>query len=232
MKPVGWGWVHGLLTWFVVVTLYAAPEGGTILGSVSFRGTPPAAQLLEVTKDQVVCGKTRSWMPVHVNPANQGLQSAIVSVKALDSSLPSISKSTRLLSNTECRFSPHVSAAKVGDRLEVHNQDPILHNTHISRNKRTFLNVAQLPGSRPIPKTIKQIGEYGIRCDKHKFMGGVLKVFSHGYFMVTDALGTFELPPLPPGTYTLQVWHETLGELEKEVHVPASGTITVKFEYS
>ena len=219
-----------IVFWTVGVVQANQPDG-KVIGSVSFLGSIPEEEILEVSRDRAVCGESRSFLPIRVNPANQGLHHALVSIKA--SSLPErqFPAKSHLLVNKECRFSPHVSAAQVGDKLEVHNRDPILHNTHISRKKRTFLNVAQLPGSRPIPKIIKQEGEYAIQCDKHKFMKGILQVFSHPYFMVTDQLGTFELPPLPGGTYTLQVWHERLGVLEKEIQVPAAETVTVKFEY-
>ncbi len=229
------------LGWWAMLTFYsvfgvvgmaqANQPYGKVMGSVSFLGSIPEEEILEVSRDQAVCGESRSFLPIRVNPANQGLHQALVSIKGSTFPSTQASAQSRLLANSECRFSPHVSAAQVGDRLEVHNRDPILHNTHISRNKRTFLNVAQLPGSRPIPKVIKQEGSYSIQCDKHKFMRGILQVFSHPYFMVTDSLGTFELPPLPAGKYTLQVWHERLGVLEEDIQVPPTGTVTVKFDY-
>lgn len=63
-------------------------------------------------------------------------------------------------------------------------------------------------------------------------MAGSLLVFDHPYFAVTDEFGVFHLPRLPAGTYTIVVWHETLGSLEQEVTVPSQGTVTVNFDYS
>ena len=34
---------------------------------------------------------------------------------------------------------------------------------------------------------------------------------NHPFFAVTGADGTFSLPGLPPGTYTVEVWHEAGG---------------------
>jgi hypothetical protein len=48
---------------------------------------------------------------------------------------------------------------------------------------------------------------------------------------VTDQLGYFQLPALPAETYTIAVWHETLGSLEQEVAVPYHGSVTINFDY-
>ena len=36
-------------------------------------------------------------------------------------------------------------------------------------------------------------------------------VLDHPFFAVTDDDGTFTIPNLPPGKYTLEAWHEELG---------------------
>ena len=51
------------------------------------------------------------------------------------------------------------------------------------------------------------------------------------YFAVTDADGTFAIAKVPPGDYTLAVWHEKLGEQKQQIHVDASGSVTVDFAY-
>lgn len=70
-----------------------------------------------------------------------------------------------------------------------------------------------------------------VQVNKHTFMTGALQVFDHPYFAVTDEFGVFQLPPLPAGSYTVVVWHETLGSLEQEITVPTQGTITIDFDY-
>ena len=62
-------------------------------------------------------------------------------------------------------------------------------------------------------------------------MAGSLQVFDHPYFAVTDEQGNFQLPSLPAGTYTITVWHETLGSLEQEIVVPSHGLVTINFAY-
>jgi hypothetical protein len=41
------------------------------------------------------------------------------------------------------------------------------------------------------------------------------------YFAVTDENGNFTIADVPPGSYTLAVWHERLGEKSQPVTVAA-----------
>lgn len=211
--------------------VFAVEEGSNVTGTVSFRGTLPAARTMLVTENAEVCGKEVLIQTVQVDVHTSGLRQVVVSVSHVPSSTTEMSLPNRIVMNTNCAFVPRVGAARLGDTLEVHNRDPILHNTHVKIGKKTFLNVAQLAGSRPIPKTLRRTGLHTFRCDKHTFMAGSHLVFDHPYFAVTDEFGVFHLPQLPAGTYTVVVWHETLGSLEQEVIVPSQGTVTINFDY-
>ena len=52
---------------------------------------------------------------------------------------------------------------------------------------------------------------FRIKCDVHPWMSSYVAVFNHPYFAVTGPDGTFEIPGLPAGTYTIEAWHERLG---------------------
>ena len=47
---------------------------------------------------------------------------------------------------------------------------------------------------------------------------------------MTDASGRFEPDQVPPGTYTIAVWHELLGGREQKVTVAPGQTTTVDLE--
>lgn len=210
---------------------FAAEGGAQVKGVVSFRGIVPVAESMQVTADAAFCGKEVQVQPVQVNAETLGLRQVVVSIQGLTTLSADDRGSTRVIVNTKCAFSPRVSAGRVGETLEIQNLDPILHNTHVVAGKKTIVNVAQVTGSRPIPKTLKRAGLYAFRCDKHTFMSGAFKVFDHPYFTVTDEFGAFQLPRLPAGSYILEVWHETLGSVEQEITVPSEGTVTLKIEY-
>ncbi len=228
---------HGMAIFLLVLLsqtgiVLAVEEGSNVTGIVSFHGTLPVAKTMPVTENAEICGKDVQIQTVQVDAQTSGLRQVVVSVNHVLSPTTDMPLPKRIVVNTNCAFVPRVGAARLGDTLEVQNLDPILHNTHVKIGQKTFLNVAQLAGSRPIPKTLRRTGLHTFRCDKHTFMVGSLLVFDHPYFAVTDEFGVFHLPRLPAGTYTVVVWHETLGSLEQEVIVPLQGTVTINFDYS
>jgi hypothetical protein len=57
----------------------------------------------------------------------------------------------------------------------------------------------------------------------------VVVVADHPFYAVTGEQGDFLLENVPPGRYTLQVWHESLGTVQRDVAVNGSvATITVE----
>ena len=54
------------------------------------------------------------------------------------------------------------------------------------------------------------------KCDVHPWMAAYVGVVAHPYFAVTDAYGAFDIKGLPPGTYTLEAWHETLRHADSD----------------
>jgi hypothetical protein len=47
---------------------------------------------------------------------------------------------------------------------------------------------------------------------------------------VTKADGGFSFDNLPPGSYRLQIWHETLGTAARDVNVAEKGNAEVNVE--
>jgi hypothetical protein len=71
-----------------------------------------------------------------------------------------------------------------------------------------------------------------LKCDIHNWMNAYVAIVSNPYFAVSDTTGTFQIDKVPPGTYTLQAWHERFGVLTKSVSVKAGAVATVEFTYT
>jgi hypothetical protein len=56
-------------------------------------------------------------------------------------------------------------------------------------------------------------------------------VVTEGPSAVSGDDGTFAVRGLPPGDYTVRVWHERLGEQSARVTVPARGAARLDFRY-
>ena len=70
-----------------------------------------------------------------------------------------------------------------------------------------------------------------VKCNVHQWMHAWIGVVENPYFAVTGSDGAFDLKNLPPGDYTIAVWHETLGQQTKQVHVAASQPVAIDFTY-
>ncbi|HCH37937.1 MAG TPA: hypothetical protein DEU67_07945, partial [Acidobacteria bacterium] len=55
----------------------------------------------------------------------------------------------------------------------------------------------------------------------------------HPFHAVTDATGTFRINNIPPGDYTLEFWHERLGQVHRSIRIePAQTTeVTLSYDY-
>ncbi len=137
------------------------------------------------------------------------------------------------LDQVGCVYTPHVLGLRSGQELKVLNSDPTTHNINPSPQNNRNWNISQGPGTAPQIKTFaRQEVMIPVKCNVHPWMRSYIGVVNHPYFDVTGADGTFELKDLPPGDYTVQVWHERLGTQEMQVSVAASESKTLDFSYS
>jgi plastocyanin len=213
-----------------------AVSGATVHGRVAFTGPLPRPEALPVHRDSKFCGETMPNEALVVDTATRGLMSVLITIEGVERGKPTNPQSMELtlgFQNKTCRFFPRATAAVVASTLEIQNNDPILHNTHVRKENRfgpTVLNVAQPAGTKPIRKTLRETGLLDIRCDAHPFMHSMVLVSEHPYFAVTDSAGAFAITQVPPGTYRLRLWHETLGSREKVITVPTAGSLSVELE--
>jgi plastocyanin len=211
-------------------------DGVTVQGRVKLSGLPKDHVPIPVYRDGDYCGETIPSETAAVDSSTRGFGNAIVSLVGVERGKPLTSSGSPLILEIEskkCRFSPHVSAAAVGTTLEIRNHDPILHNLHVRRDTRfgpTVLNVIQPAGTRSVQKPFSEAGFLDVRCDVHAFMSAFIHVFDHPYFATTDSTGSFAMTKVPPGRYTLRIWHEQFGTRERTITVPPGEHVTFEME--
>jgi hypothetical protein len=69
-------------------------------------------------------------------------------------------------------------------------------------------------------------------CNVHGWMAAWVGVVAHPYYAVTDETGAFELKGVPPGTYTIEAWHEKFGVQTATVTVAPSQQQTTTFTFT
>jgi plastocyanin len=137
-----------------------------------------------------------------------------------------------VLDNKACAFVPRVQTLTVGQTLELRNSDPILHDAHaLLPSFDTLFNLG-LPEWRQVRHTMQETGRIVVDCNVlHTWMRAYLIVTEHPYTAVTDAAGRFSLDQVPAGEYTLQLWHERLGEMVQAVSVGENQELSLTLEY-
>jgi plastocyanin len=119
-----------------------------------------------------------------------------------------------------CRYHPHVFGARVGQPLEILNSDPTLHNIHaLPKGNAEFNNGQPIQGMKTTHTFTQKEVMVPFKCDVHGWMNAYVGVLDHPYFAVTKEDGMFDLSGLPPGTYTVEAWHEKLGTTTQSVTI-------------
>ena len=233
-------------------------DGGTIRGTVKLVGRAANAGELSVTKDEKICGRKKP-SPRLVVGKNNGVGNAIVYLEDISRGKKFNGDRIVSLEQRKCEYLPHVVLLPLRGELEIVNDDKILHNVHAydtDAEMKTLFNIAQpIKGQRtPIKQTPKKkAGLVLTTCDAgHPWMSAHIMYTGHPYYTVTDANGNFVLNDVPPGSYTLKMWHEgvtvTKTEMEngkvkkytfeepyeivQQITVPSHGTATTDFELS
>ena len=212
--------VSGAAMWLAATA--GAQGGGTIEADVKYNGAP-VVEKLKVNKDTEKCG-TEAMIEKVVVGGNKGLANAVVSVPGAKGA----TAAKGVLDQHGCKFVPHVVVMQPGE-LEVKNSDDILHNLHTYSTANPSINKAQPKFKKTMTEKLEKPEFVKVTCDVHSWMLGWVAVVP-GPAGVTNADGVVKIENVPAGKQKVEVWHETLGKMEKEVDVKAGGVTKVSFE--
>ena len=213
----------------------AKPQGPVpaLSGVVRFEGTAPAAKEIDKSTDPN-CGANTKDAAVSV----QDGKLANVVVRVMGAPVPAgANKGGQVVvEQKQCEYTPRVSVAMDGQQVVVKNADGTLHNVHAysqgNGTKKTRFNKAQTPGSAPIAQAYdSDEGVLSLKCDIHPWMQAWVVPVDNPYYAVTGPDGSFTIKDLPPGTYTVEAWHESLGTRTQKVTVPAGGGAKADFSF-
>jgi plastocyanin len=201
-----------------------AQQTGTINGVVTTRAAAPRP--LRVTFDQRVCGDEVPDESIVVS-ATGGVAHAVVTVAGVRAAqAPAGVK----VMNEKCRFTPRVQIARPNATVTTGSADPVLHTTNaVMDDGKGLFNVAVPVPGLEIAKPLNGPGLVRVLCNTHPWMRGYI-VVTEDMAAVTSADGSFTLRDVPPGTYELRVWHESLKAAPQTVTVTAGRGATVNFE--
>ena len=114
------------------------------------------------------------------------------------------------------KFTPHVLGIPVGTTVDFPNFDPIFHNAFSNYSGQVFDVSLYPPGSSRSVRFTRP-GVVRVFCNIHANMSAVIVVSGTPWITTSATSGSFELAGVPPGEYTLHIFHEraTTATLEK-----------------
>lgn len=205
-------------------------DGGVIKGRITFQGKPPTPAKIAVTKDPEVCGRDKTASSLLVGPDN-GIQNVVVRLLGIQRGRKLPEPADVTFDQKDCEFVPHVLLFPAGSRVRIRNGDGILHNITINAETNPTFTVAQPKFRRVVEKKIEHPEmPIRVRCDVHSWMNAWWISQEHPYYALTNDTGAFTLGDVPPGDYTIEAWHETLGKVTTQVAVAPEDVVQVTLE--
>jgi len=204
----------------------AHAEWGTLKGKFVYDGTPPSAGKIDVTKDVEVCGKHPLVDESLIVDPNGGIANCIVwlmpkkdedgkTVKIpVNPSYEGSAEKTVVYDNKGCRFEPHILAVWTSQKLEIHNSDPLSHNSNMAPLGGDAINPL-LPANGAVEYKFAKapVVPTPVTCNIHHWMKGYIVAKDNPYVAVSKPDGTFEIKDLPVGEWEFRAWQEKSGYL-------------------
>ena len=209
------------------------PQPGFVRGSVRIVGEiRPRRKLRNDSDPKCAALQPGALLSEEIVADESGrVQGAFVYVSdGLQGPVPPAPRTPVFLDQVGCRFTPHVLGVRVGQPLVTLNSDDLLHNVHSLPFDNKEFNVGlATAGQEHVTRFTRPEVMVKIKCDVHPWMTAWVGVLDHPYFTVTGEKGDYGIPKLPPGRYTIKIWHEKYADVTREVDVTANSDVVLDF---
>jgi plastocyanin len=203
-----------------------------ITGIVTLQGTPPPNPRINMGSDPYCMKLGAAPTPVFV-VSDGGLENVFVYVKdGLGTMKFPVPSTSVVLDQKGCTYTPRVLGIQVGQSLDIVNSDETLHNVHaLPMANREFNRGQPLQGMKFTTTFTAPEVMLPFKCDVHKWMTAWVGVVEHPFYAVSGTAGAFALAGLPPGTYTIEAWHEKLGAQTQQVTIGPKESKKISFVF-
>lgn len=210
-------------------------SAGSVSGTVKLDGAAPKPHRINMAAD-AYCNSQHAGGATDQEVVVDGsgdLANVVVYVKeGVANQNYNAPKEGATLDQKGCMYTPHVVALMAGQELVVINSDKTTHNIHPTPKVNRDWNKSQSAGQSNIVESFpREEVSIPVKCNIHPWMKSYIAVFKHPYFGVTSENGKFDIKNLPPGTYTLEAWHEKYGTSDQTVTIGAKEAKNVSFTF-
>lgn len=140
-----------------------------------------------------------------VDGHNRPVGDAVVTI---DRASPAAAASVHYVDQKAETFIPYVQVLHPGDSVVFRNSDDTRHHVYSFSHAGAFQFILS-PGESSAPVVLKQAGIIALGCNIHDHMIAYLVVGTQ-QAQVTDRQGVARFDNLPPGRYTVTIWHPQL----------------------
>jgi plastocyanin len=155
---------------------------------------------------------------------------AVVSIAAVPGKTFPAPKEHARIDQSNLVFVPHVLPVLVGTTVDFLNSDAVLHNVFTPEACAEKFNLGTWPKGQIRSYEFKKECVAALLCKVHPEMEAFVVAVPTPYFALTKADGSYQIPDVPDGVYTVKVWHPKLKATQKSVTV--SGPTAAEFEIS
>lgn len=134
-----------------------------------------------------------------------------------------------VMDQKDMTFLPHILPITVGTQVQFPNSDKVYHNA-FSLSKAKSFDLGRYVTGKSKSVLFDTPGIVQVFCEIHSSMSAVIHVFDHPYFQLIESKGSYRFENIPPGTYTVTVWHEFLPQQSKTVTITDTSRQEVNFE--
>jgi len=184
-----------------------------------------------LTATLLAVGATAQAGDIHGKVACKGVRDsayAVVYVAAVPGKTFAAPKEHAKMDQKNLVFSPHVLPVLVGTTVDYLNSDAVLHNVFSPDACCDKFNLGTWPQGQIRSYTFGKECAATLLCKVHPEMEGFVVAVPTPYYAVTKPDGSFTIPNVPDGSYTVKVWHPKLKATQKTVAV--AGATQAAFE--
>jgi plastocyanin len=207
-----------------------AATAATVSGTVKFDGAAPKAAKIDMSQDPN-CQGSNTAENVVVNDGK--LANVFVYVKdGLGNRTFDVPKDAVTLTQSGCKYKPHVLGVMAGQTIQIVNADPTTHNIHPTPKDNREWNESQAAQAPPLEKVFaREEILLPVKCNQHPWMRMFVNVVKNPFYAVSGPDGKFVIAGLPPGDYTIAFVQEKLGEQDQKVTLAAKDSKTVDMTF-
>jgi plastocyanin len=158
---------------------------------------------------------------------------AVVYIQQMAGSFPAPAKAADI-DQRSMQFTPHVLPIIAGTTVRFLNSDPTPHNVFSPDHEK--YNLGTWPQGQTkdhaFAKCAKAPCVYVQLCRVHPEMEGYVVVLQNPFYAVSGKDGRYRIDNVPPGSYSLGVWHAKLKSPPKPVTVDGAKPAAVDFALS